>query len=297
LCWLVWFVVKFLFSFCCVHSDIYTWVLWQVPFAVRYNKTMPFTRAEAIQTLKPFLDYVSSVSPDESDPLCASIPILRELTDMAVNAERAAAGPVKKRIHRQYYRLCRLQEELGRLDLKKAKPSVSLGINVEDYIFSIIDFNRYKEINETYFVKLFAEGVDDFPDAFYWINFKRRRDDIRDLIERSYKKTEGVYRTKKEGPLLLSVMRTLETSLETVPPFSLSEIMEELGRIPAKYGGNENKKKIFWLLVSSLNGVAITHDDGMATKLFITDSGDMAGTFRPADKPWTLILIPLAKAS
>jgi hypothetical protein len=252
-------------------------------------------RAEAIQTLKPFLDYVSSI--DESNPLYAAILILRELTDMAVNAERAAEGPVKKRIHRQYYRLCRLQEELGRLDLKKAKPSVSLGFNVEDYIFSNIDFSRYKEISETYFVKLFAEGVDDFPDAFFWINFKRRRDDIKDLIERSYKKTEGVYRLIKESPLLLSVMRTLETSLETVPTFSQNEVMEELGRIPAKYGGSENKKKIFWLLVSSLDGVFITHNDGMATKLFITDSGDLAGTFRPADKPWTLILIPLAKNS
>jgi hypothetical protein len=253
------------------------------------------SREEAIQILKPFLDYISSI--DESNPLYASIPILRELTDMAVNAERAAEEPVKKRIHRQHCRLCRLQEELGRLDLKKAKPSVSLGFNIEDYIFSNIDFSRYKEINETYFVKLFAEGLEDFPDAFLWINFKLRRDDLKDLIEKSYKKTEGVYRIKKESPLLLSVMRTLETSLETVPPFSLSEIMEELGRIPAKYGGRENKKKIFWLLASSLDGVVITHDDGMATKLFITDSGDLAGTFRPADKPWTLILIPLVTNS
>jgi len=257
---------------------------------------MPVTRAEAIQTLKPFLGYVSSIN--ESNPLCASIPILRELTDMAVKAGKAeAAGPVKKRINRQYYRLCRLQEELGQLDLKKAKPSVSLGFNVEDYIFSNIDFSRYKEINETCFVRFFAEGLEDFPDAFLWINFRRRRDDIKDLIEKSYKKTEGVYRVIKEGPLLLSVMRTLETSLETVPPFCLSEIMEELDRIPAKYGGKENKKKIFWLFVSSLDGVVITHDDGMATKLFITDSGDLAGTFRPADKPWTLILIPSVKTS
>jgi len=256
---------------------------------------MPVTRAEAIQTLKPFLDYVSSI--DKSNPLNASIPILRELTDMAVNAERAEAGPLKKRINRQYYRLCRLQEELGRLDLKKAKPSVSLGINVEDYIFSNIDFSRYKEIKETYFVKLFAEGLADFTEGFFRENFNRGREEIKTLIETSYIKTGGVYKVKKESPLLLSLMRTLETSLETVPPFSQSEIMEELGRIPAKYGGSENKKKIFLLLVSSLDGVVITHDDGMATKLFIKDSGDLAGTFRPADKPWTLILIPSATNS
>jgi len=248
------------------------------------------SREEALHTLKPFLDYVLSI--DENNPLYASIPILRELTDMAVNAERAETGPVKKRIHRQYYRLCRLQEELEHLDLKKAKSSVSMGFTVEDFIFSHIDFSRYKEINENYFGKLFAEGLEDFPDAYLWINFRRHKEEIKDLIEKNYKKTEGVYRAKKESPLLLSVMRTLETSLDTVPPFSMDEVMEEQSRITTKYGGSGNKKKIFWLLVSSLDGVVITHNDGMTTKLFVKDSGELAGTFRPADKPWTLILVP-----
>jgi len=247
------------------------------------------SREEAIRTLKPFLDYVLSV--DESKSFYASIPILRELTGIAVNAAQAEAGPVKKRIHRLYYRLCRLQEELGQLNLKKAKPNISLGLALEDFIFSNIDFSRYKEINENYYTKLFAEGLADFADGFLRENFNRGREEIKTLIETSYEKTEGFYKIKNENPLIISVMRTLETSLETIPPFSLEEIMEELSRIPANYGGRENLEKIYSLLVSSLDGVFIAHDDGMATKLFITDSGELAGTFRPADKPWTRVLI------
>jgi len=252
---------------------------------------MPFTRDEAIRTLKPFLDYVLSIN--ESRGFYASIPILRELAGMAVNAAAFAveAGPVKKRIHRLYYRLCRLQEELGQLDLKKAKPNVSLGLALEDFIFSNIDFSRYKEINENYYTKLFAEGLADFAEDFLRENFNRGRKEIKTLIETSYKKTEGYYKIENENPLILSVMRTLETSLETLPLLSFEEIMEELNRIPAKYGGRENQEKIYSLLVSSLDGVFIAHDDGMTTKLFITDSGELAGTFRPADKPWTRILI------
>jgi hypothetical protein len=254
---------------------------------------MPLNREEAIRTLKPFLDYVLSI--DESRPFYTSIPILRELTGMAVNAAQAETGPVKKRINRLYYRLCRLQEELGRLDLKKAKPNVSLGLAMgfalEDYVFSNIDFSRYREIGENYFTKLFTEGLADFGDDFLRENFNRGRSEIKTLIEGSYKKAEGVYTLKKESPLVLAVMRTLETSLDTLPIFSLEEVTEEFDRIPAKYGGRENQEKLYSLLVTSLDGVLITHDDGMTTKLFITEKGELAGTFRPADKPWTRVLV------
>jgi len=254
-------------------------------------------RTEAIRTLKPFLDYVLSIN--ESMPFYASIPILRELASLAANTAQAATatanaaetGPMKKRINRLYLRLCRLQEELGRLDLKKAKPNVSLGLALEDFIFSKIDFSRYREINENYFTTLFSEGLADFGEGFLKKNFKRGKSEIKTLIEQSYKKTEGVYRIEKEGPLILSVMRTLETSLETLPIFSLEEITEEFDRIPAKYGGRENQEKLYSLLVTSLDGLVITHDDGMTTKLFIKASGELAGTFRPADKPWTVVLI------
>jgi hypothetical protein len=257
---------------------------------------MPFTRTEAIRTLKPFLDYVLSLSIEESMPFYASIPILRELTSMAADATTATAnsaetGPVKKRINRLYLRLCRLQEELGRLDLKKAKPNISLGLSLEDFIFSSIDFSRYREINENYFTTLFSEGLADFAEDFYINNFNRGRSEIKTLIEQSYKRAEDVYKIGKESPLILSVMRTLETSLDTLPVFSLEEIMEEFDRIPAKYGGRENQEKLYSLLVASLDGVIITHDDGMTTKLSITASGELAGTFRPADKPWTVVLI------
>jgi hypothetical protein len=254
---------------------------------------MPLNRAEAIEKLKPFLDYVLSI--DESKPFYADIPILRELTSLAANKAQTVtaveAGPVGKRINRLYMRLCRLQEELGHLDLKKAKPNVSLGLSLEDYIFSNIDFSRYRGINENYFTGLFAEGLADFKEGFLKKNFNRGKSEIKTLVWQSYKKAEGVYKLEKDSPLILSVMRTLETSLDTLPLFSLEEITEELDSLPAKYGGRENQGKLYSLLATSLDGVLITHDDGMITKLFITDSGELSGTFRPADKPWTLVLI------
>jgi hypothetical protein len=250
---------------------------------------MPLNRAEAIRILKPFLDYIQSIN--ESMPFYASIPILRELTGLAADAAQAETGPVKKRINRLYLRLCRLQEELGHLDLKKAKPNISLGLSLEDFIFSNIDFSRYREINENYFTTLFSEGLADFGEGFLRKNLNRGRSEIETLIEGSYKKGEGVYRIEKESPLVLSIMRTLETSLDTLPLLSLEEITQELDLIPAKYGGRENQEKLYSLLVTSLDGISITHDDGMTTKLFISDSGELSGTFRPADKPWTLVLI------
>jgi hypothetical protein len=252
-------------------------------------KEMPLSRTEAIKILQPFLDYVLSVNKNEA--FYAAIPILRELTGIAADAPQAEAGPVKKRINRLYYRLCRLQEELGQLDLKKARPNVSLGLALEDFVFSNIDFSRYKEINENYFTMLFAEGLEDFGESFLRENFKRGGKEIKTLIGESYKKAEGVYKIEKASPLVLSVMRTLETSLDTLPLLGLEEITKEFDSIPAKYGGRENQKKIYSLLVTSLDGVLITHNDGMTTKLFITASGELAGTFRPADKPWTRVLV------
>jgi len=251
-------------------------------------------RAEAITILKPFLDYVSSIN--ESMPFYAGIPILRDLTSLAAKAANAGAnvsetGPVKKRINRLYMRLCRLQEELGKLDLKKAKPNVALGLSLEDFIFSNIDFSRYREINENYFTTLFSEGLADFGEDFLRKNLNRGKNEVKTLIEQSYKKVEGFYKIEKESPLILSIMRTLETSLETLPLLSLEEITQELDRIPAKYGGRENQEKLYSLLVTSLDGVIITHNDGMTTKLFISASGELSGTFRPADKPWTIALI------
>ena len=192
-----------------------------------------------------------------------------------------------------------MQEELGRLDFKKAPP----GASPEDFIFSSIDFSRYREMNENEFNLLFPESLTDFTENFFMDNFGHCRSEIQSLIEESFKKTTHVYRIQKDSPSILSVlsiMRTLDTSLESSSLFTVEEIRAELKNllsfvgkdagIPAEIPGSE---RLYSLLVLSLDNVCITHEDGMTTKLFISDEGDLAGTFRPGNKPWTLVLIPV----
>ncbi|MDR1803529.1 MAG: hypothetical protein LBQ94_07975 [Treponema sp.] len=197
-------------------------------------------------------------------------------------------------IHRRYLRLCRLQEELAGLDLKKAKPGDSL----EDFVFSKIDFSRYREIEVSYFETLFLEGLKDFDEAFFKEKFYLDKKEIQSMIETSYKKTEGLYRLQRENSMILSVMRTLETSLEDLPLFTPEEIGEELKKIPGFDGGNpgsfspeiRNVETLFPLLVLSLDGVVI-RGEGMETKLFVSAEGNLEGIFQPDNKPWTRVLL------
>ena len=175
------------------------------------------------------------------------------------------------RLERRYLRLCRMQEEMSGLDFKNAAP----GVSPEDFIFSRIDFSRYREIPEKDFVFLFLDGIEDFDEAFLNKNFRLGLDETRSLIEKSYKKSEGMFRLQMETPVILSVMRTLETSLEEKPLFSPEETGEGL----------------YYSLLTSLDGVTVTHRDGITTRLFISAGGGLSATFQPAGKPWTVILV------
>jgi len=263
-------------------------------FAGLENTRAASTGAE----LRPFLDLVLSLK--QNLPL--SIPLLRELAGLITNRDqnlsndaKRETGVIKRRIDRRYRRLCRMQEELGRLDFRKAAP----GISPEDYIFSRIDFSRYRTMNKNEFEHLFPEGIADFGDAFFKKNFGLAEKEIQSLIERSYERTDRTYTLQQadagKNRLILSIMRTLETSLETLPLFSSEEIKEEtenlLGFVGARQQFIPGKELLYPLLVSGLDNVLITHEDGLETKLFISSTGDLSGTFRPGGKPWTVILI------
>jgi len=195
-------------------------------------------------------------------------------------------------------RLCCLQEELGRLNLKKASLGATLGISgyktLEDFVYNQIDFSRYRNLSERDFERLFPEGLTDFEEGFFKKNFGLGINDVKSVIEGSYQKAEGEYRLQRENPIILSIMRTLETSLEAVPLFTPEEIIQELQNWPGfdKEEILPEMKKFYPLLVSSLDNALVTHSDNMTTRLFISPEGDLSGTFRPGGKPWTLVLIP-----
>ena len=252
--------------------------------------------------LKPFFDLVSSLKKN----LPLSIPLLRDFSAFCADSACYAGGQkiingaesiIKRRIDRRYLRLCRIQENLGKLDFKQAPP----GVSPEDFIFSKIDFSRYREINEKDFELLFREGLEDFDETFFKKTFNHGRGEIQSEIERSYVKNDGSngnggsYRLQRENPLILSVMQNLETSLESLPLFTPEEIQGELKELIDFTGGSgrlRNTELLYPLLVHCLDGALVTHRDGMTTKLFIGPQGELAGTFRPGNKPWTRTLIP-----
>jgi len=251
-------------------------------------------RDEAIRILKPFFDFII--------PQPLSIPLLRELALLSTGTISAGLEPclLSRGVHRRYLRLCRLQGELAGLDLKKAKPGDSL----EDFVFSKIDFSRYKEIDVNYFETLFFEGLSDFDEVFFKEKFYLDKKEIQSMIETSYEKTEGLYRLQRENSMILSVMRTLETSLEDLPLFTPEEIGEEMKNIPgldsespeALPAETRNVETLFPLLVLSLDGVVVC-DKGMETKLSISAEGNLEGIFQPDNKPWTRVLIPMNQSA
>ena len=246
--------------------------------------------------LGPFFDLVLSLKQN----LPISINLLRELAGIT-NAKEGISfskgGILFSRIDRRYYRLCRLQEELSRLDLKKAAP----GVSPEDYVFSQIDFARYREVAEKDFTTVFSDGLGDFDESFFKKNFFLGRDEVRTTIEESYEKTEGLRKIKRENPLILSIMRALESSLEDSPLFTPKEINEELKELLDFVNFHKlmpdsmnlpYTKLLFPLLVLSLDNVLVSHADGMTTKLSFSAQGDLMGTFQPDGKAWTRVLIP-----
>ena len=239
--------------------------------------------------LKPFFKLITSLKRE------IPLSLLREISALGAgqSAEREE-GIIKKRIDRIYLRMCRIQEELGRLDFKKAAP----GESAESFIFSQIDFSRYREMEAAYFETLFLDGLEDFDEVFFEESFGLDRKGVKSLIEECYKKNNGLYKIQKENPLILSVMRNLEMSLGSSPLFTAEEIGDDLKSLFSFLNENKGGRKLFPgteklypLLVMSLDGAVFTHNDGMVTKLFVSEQGNLSGTFRPADKPWTRVLI------
>ena len=210
-------------------------------------------------------------------------------------------GLLYRRLSRHYLRLCRVTGELDRLDLNKVAPYSLQAFSLEDFVFSNIDFSRYREIDEKDFGLFLPEALTDFNEEFFRKNFGFCRTEVQTLIEGSYKKTqgqfinEGKYKMIRENPIILSIMRTLETSLENSPLFTIEEIREEMEKLPDFAGkkiGIQKMNELYRLIVTSFNNASVTHRDGMVTKLCVSREGELTGVFRPGNKPWTRVLIP-----
>jgi hypothetical protein len=203
---------------------------------------------------------------------------------------------VRQRIESRYRRILFVHRELAKIDkdcqswaAKKAvsknggnSPKTVPGGSFEDFVFNRIDFSVYKKIDAEEFRLLFDEGLADYEEAFYQKNFAMDSAAVRRIIAGAYIKAGLFYLCKTAGPLLLSIMRTLHTSLDFAPLLVAGETAD-----PSQFPKT----------MELLDGLVIRHQDGMETNLFIqpgTQPGGppiLRGTFYPLGKPCTVTLI------
>jgi hypothetical protein len=188
---------------------------------------------------------------------------------------------INRRIESRYRRIAFVHGELAKVAdaaKGKSKEADTSGVykgSFQDLVFSTIDFSVYQKINAEEFTLLFDEGLYDFEQSFYQKAFKTSREKIRQTISRSYLKVGPFYVCRKTNPLILSIMRSIHTSLEFAPlctPDEISDVVQ------------------FPSLVAALDGVVVRHYDGTETRLFVR-SGVLYATFHPLGKAYTVTLI------
>ena len=204
----------------------------------------------------------------------AAAPILWDIAALHAGTPGAASswGPVRRGLNRRYLRIRFVQSELERLDFKKAKP----GVKFDDFMFEQIDFSAYKKISGEGYSLFGPEGLEDFEPSFFTRNFRLSREQTQALIRRAYARIGGFYYIKQEkllsNPLLMSILRTLQTSLDFAPLFTGPAVWEECrGFGLAETGGfphsEDAEVRLFASLVRALHGASMIHPDGMKTDL------------------------------
>lgn len=199
-----------------------------------------------------------------------------------MDSAEALAALVRRRVESRYRRILFVHRELAKLD--GAVPVEGSG-SFEDFVFSRIDFSVYKKIDAEEFSLLFDEGLDDYDEPFYRKAFGLNREEVRRTITRSYIRVGPFYVCKNAGPLLLSIMRTLHTSLEFAPLLRGADVNA------AASASDEQVRTV----AAALDGIVIRHGDGAETRLFThktTPGVSLRAVFCPLGKAFTVTLVP-----
>jgi hypothetical protein len=237
----------------------------------------------------------------------AAVPVLKGIAGLGSGPPVSGGTEnLRERLESRYARIRFVHEELGRLDFGKARP----GKDFDEFVFEQIDFSIYDRIGEGEFRLIWDTGLADFSDAFYEKNFRMNREAVRRLIHRAYTKNNGSYscgggEKQLSDLMVLSVMRTLHTSLEFAPLFDREGLLNECTGLVRSFGEGET---FFYLvrsfgdlyreLLQSLHAVAFKQGDGTDTLLStaVDASGQavLYGTFHPHNKAHTIPLTPEA---
>jgi hypothetical protein len=201
----------------------------------------------------------------------------------------ASGGPVRRGLNRRYLRIRFVQNELERLDFDKAGSDVMFN----DFVFDQIDFSAYKKISEEDYSLYSPEGLEDFDASFFVRNFRLSREKIQALLDGAYTRIGGFYYLRRENmlfnPLLMSVMRSLQTSLDFTSLFTREAIRKECRAVL----GEDGPDRLFTFLLRALHGVSVIHPDGMKTYLSALEEEKtviLKGTFYPHGKAYTMRL-------
>ena len=215
---------------------------------------------------------------------------------MSADAAETFAFVIRRRIESRYRRILFVHHELVKLDTaakdrllniteKESQVSGKSALTIEsfeDFVFNRIDFSVYKKIAADEFNLLFDEGLSDYEEKYYRKTFNKTSQEIRRIIHDSYIRAGPFYLCKKNTPLLLSIMRTLHSSLEFAPLLTGDSVT-----------GGEQLQAV----VDVLDGMTIRHEDGAETKLFTPEkkqdktNAKLFGTFYPLGKAYTIPLI------
>jgi hypothetical protein len=239
-------------------------------------------------------------------PLLTDIAALCAGTPSGERPDTAASwGPIRRGLNRRYLRIRFVQNELERLNFKKAKP----GVTFNDFVFDQIDFSAYKKVSEEEYSLYSPEGLEDFEAPFFMRNFRLSREKTQALINGAYTRIGGFYYIRQEkmlfNPLLMSVLRTLQISLEFVPLFTEEEVQDECRAMLCSLPHNGKTEKdaffyqedgpgrLFASLLRALHGVSALHPDGMKTDLSAVQEKNtllLRGVFHPLNKAYTITL-------
>jgi hypothetical protein len=260
----------------------------------------------------------------EMDPPPGFMPVLRDAAALAAGAYRsgtgAASGAVAARLNRRYLRIRFVQEELGKLNFKEVKH----GTAFDDFVFEQTDFSVYNKIDGETFRQLYIDGFGDFSGAFFEKAFGITREAASAAVRDGYQRVGTCYLQRKPGTpdnsggfprfLLLSIIRTLQTSLDFLPLITAEEALAECNTLirflqkesPSEFWSSgesffylaRNFKVFFGCLLCSLHNAAFIHSDGMETLLTAGPGRGKAagnlilyGAFHPAGKAYTIPLI------
>jgi hypothetical protein len=240
--------------------------------------------------------------------LTSQMPVLTDIANSSAGLAGGGElrGTLLKRLERRYARICVVQSELNKLNFREAKP----GTGFDDFVFQQTNFDIYKQIGAENFKLFFIEGLEDYSESFYKKRFMMDRRNLKALIDRSYH-PEGEFffcktLNREINPLLLSIVRTLHTSLEFLPLIGKEELYAECASLirflrscsaideEAAVNLDAGFPSLFGGLLRALDGATVTHSDTMTTILSVkTENGKpvLYGTFRPRNKAFTVALV------